>query len=393
MPVGEVLQPLDAAAAAAMLKWAAGERLTVSVVGGGTKSTWGRAPATADVTLATTGMRGTLDHVPGDLTVTVPAGTTLEALNDALRAHRQWLALDPPFGDRATVGGIVATNDSGPRRHRFGTPRDLIIGIEVALVDGRTARAGGRVVKNVAGYDLSRLLCGSYGSLAIITSATFKLAPIPPASISILSRADDVRKLAALALDIGASALTPSAIEIASPPHVLLVRFETTRSAAEQQAKQATEICLRHGTSATILFDDEDTRHETITWRDHETAFWAGAQTVLKVSVLPTDVSDALELIQRLAVAAGVECRVCGRAAMGVLYARLAGDLDSQAGVASDLRQHAVKRRGTVSILAGSADLKRQVDPWGDMGDALPVMRAVKAQFDPRDTLNPGRGV
>ena len=132
--------------------------------------------------LSTLGLNAPVDHVAGDLVATVPAGASLDAVNDVLRRERQWLPLDPACSNRATIGGIIATNDSGPRRHRYGTPRDLIIGIEIALADGRIAKAGGRVVKNVAGYDLSKLLCGSLGSLAVITSATFKLAPLPPAS-------------------------------------------------------------------------------------------------------------------------------------------------------------------------------------------------------------------
>src|SRR6185295_11544977 len=153
----------------------------------------------------------------------LPAGASLAHVNEVLGREGQWLPLDPPLSDRATIGGIVATNDSGPRRHRYGTARDLIIGIEMALVDGRTAKAGGRVVKNVAGYDLSRLLCGSFGTLALIVSATFKLAPL-----------------------LAAAPLTPSAVELDSPPARMLIRFETTPGAAEQQAAAACDLCTRH---------------------------------------------------------------------------------------------------------------------------------------------------
>ena len=136
--------------------------------------------------LSTARLSGPIDHCAGDLTVTAPAGARLAAVNRLLAAERQWLALDPLASDRATIGGIVATSDSGPRRQRHGTPKDLIIGVEMALADGRLAKAGGRVVKNVAGYDLARLLCGSFGCLAVITSATFKLAPLAPASRTVV---------------------------------------------------------------------------------------------------------------------------------------------------------------------------------------------------------------
>src|SRR5262249_48256512 len=125
-------------------------------------------------------------HRHGDLTATIQAGATLTDVNHTLGQHRQWIPLDAPWPDRATIGGIVATNDSGPRRHRDGAPRDLIIGIEIVLADGTAAKAGGIVVKNVAGYDVSRLMTGSFGSLAVIVGATFKLYPVPPASRTVV---------------------------------------------------------------------------------------------------------------------------------------------------------------------------------------------------------------
>src|SRR6185369_7863202 len=161
-----LFEPTDAAGVAAVLQSAAADGLSVTVRGGGTKSPMqgvgttagllsplagGLALAPEEIVLSTTRLTTTVDHVAGDLVATAPAGATLDAVNGVLRREGQWLPLDPPRSSRATIGGIVATNDSGPRRHRFGTPRDLIIGIEIALVNGRTARAGGRVVKNVAG--------------------------------------------------------------------------------------------------------------------------------------------------------------------------------------------------------------------------------------------------
>src|SRR5262249_38432728 len=163
-----------------------------------------------------------IDHCSGDLTATLPAGATLAAVNQTLERERQWLAPDPPSADRATIGGTVATNDSGPRRPRHGTPRDLIIGVEMALAHRPGCRAGGKVVKNVAGYDLARLLCGSFGSLAIITHATFKLAPAPPASTTVMVSAAQAGPLAELALAVAAAPLTPSAIEIEAPGARLL---------------------------------------------------------------------------------------------------------------------------------------------------------------------------
>ncbi len=165
-----------------------------------------------------------VDHTAGDLVASLPAGASLSEVNGMLAREGQWLPLDPRLDARATIGGILASNDSGPRRHRHGTPRDLVIGIEMTLMDGRPVKAGGRVVKNVAGYDLSRLLSGSFGSLAIITRAIFKLAPVPPASRTVVASADGGRPLSDLALEITSSPLTPTAIELQS------LRMQTARS-------------------------------------------------------------------------------------------------------------------------------------------------------------------
>src|SRR5213078_978246 len=150
-----------------------------------------------------------LAHEHGDMTATVEAGATLRDVNRALADHRQWLPLDPPFADAATIGGILATNDSGPLRHRYGTPRDLVIGIRLATTDGILSKAGGQVVKNVAGYDLGKLIAGSFGGLAAIVSATFKLAPRPAASKTVIVQAPDVGVLSQVIREVMGSQLEP----------------------------------------------------------------------------------------------------------------------------------------------------------------------------------------
>ena len=177
-----VVEPASGEAVGAVLEWASREKLCVLVRGSGTKIGWGPAPRQIDVLMSTARLNAVVAHRHGDLTATIQAGATLGDVNRALAQHRQWIPLDPLSADRATIGGLVATNDSGPRRHRYGAPRDLIIGVEFARADGRLAKGGGIVVKNVAGYDLPRLLTGSFGSLGVIVTATFKLYPLTAAS-------------------------------------------------------------------------------------------------------------------------------------------------------------------------------------------------------------------
>jgi len=383
-----VLEPEDAGTAARMLRWADTEGLTVVPRGAGTKQVWGSASTGADLVLSTGRLSAAIDHCAGDLTATLPAGASLAQVNDALGRQRQWLPLDPAFADRATIGGIVATNDSGPRRQKYGTARDLIIGIEMALVDGRTAKAGGRVVKNVAGYDLSRLLCGSFGTLALITSATFKLAPLPAASRTVVATVGSARRLGELALALVAAPLTPAAVEVDSPPTRLLIRFETTPAAADQQAAAACEACERHQAPTRVLQGDT----EADTWRSYEAQLWHTEGTLLKLAVLPSDVGDLVDLVERATASRAIDYRLGGRAALGVLFLKLRGNVERHMEIAADLRRAAAARGGSAVIVSTPVSGAQRIDTWGHIGDGLPLMRAVKARFDPHGTLNPGRG-
>ena len=383
-----VLEPSDAAVAGDMLRWAEGERVAVVPCGGGTKLRWDASPTHLDAVLSTARLTTGIEHCAGDLTAVLPAGATLASVNDRLGRERQWLTLDPAHA-RATIGGIVATNDSGPRRHRFGAPRDLIIGIEMVLVDGRKAKAGGRVVKNVAGYDLSRLMCGSYGSLAVITSATFKLSPIAPASRTVVMDVPNLATLGDLLRDLVEAPLTPSACEIDAPPLRLLVRLESTELSAEHQSAAAVAIAGRRGTNALVVTGDA----ETELWRTRESAVWTSEGTLIKVAVLPSDVPAMLEHVARLSASGSVTYRAGGRAALGVLFVRLSGRAETHPSIVTDLRRAAhASGRGSVVVLEADSALRATIDVWGEIGDALPVMRAVKVRFDPHGTLSPGRG-
>ena len=241
-----VATPATPDALAKTLAWATETGRTVVVRGGGTKL-WGPPPGPVDLLLSTTAMSAVVAHRHGDLTATVQAGATLAETNAVLSRHRQWLPLDPPWGDRATIGGIVAANDSGPRRQRHGAPRDLIIGMTLARADGLLAKTGGIVVKNVAGYDLARLLTGSFGCLGVILTATFKLAPLAEASRTVSVEFPASERCGALVADLRAHASTPTALELATPPATMLIRFESVETVAVEQAEQAATLARAHG--------------------------------------------------------------------------------------------------------------------------------------------------
>jgi len=368
---------------AAALADASANRRTIAIEGAGTKRAWGGTAPAADVCISTRAMNRVIEHRHGDLTATVQAGASLADVNRDLARHGQWIALDPPFGDRATIGGIVATNDSGPRRHRFGAPRDQIIGVELVRVDGVIAKAGGIVVKNVAGYDLGRLMTGSFGTLAAIATATFKLYPIPPASRTVTIETSNIAPIVSA---LAASQLTPTAVEVATHPLRLLVRFESIEAAADQQAAEAAHLADTHGGRATVASGAE----ETTLWEAHAGRPWSGDGAVLKLTLMPADVAPTIASLH--ATLWDVEWEAVGRAAVGVLMLRVGGDAARQARLVESLRARLPQGRGSLVIVRASDDLKRAVDVWGPAGDALPVMRAIKQQFDPHGLLNPGRG-
>jgi len=383
MPADSSFEPDGPAAAAAMLAHAAAEHMALVPRGSGTKLRGDSAPASY---ISTRHLTSGLAHYAGDLVATAPAGCTLREVNEALGRERQWIPLDPPFGDRATIGGIVASNDSGPRRHRFGSPRDLVIGIQVALTNGSVAHSGGRVVKNVAGYDLGRLFCGSLGSLGLITSVTFKLAPIAPAARTVVARFARAADAAAAAIDLAVSAsLTPSALEVIAPApdSRLLVRFDSTLQSAERMAASAASLLATRNTDIVIL----DEEAAAATWADHQSRESAGDGLVGMVSVLPTATAAACDMIERLAADSGVGWALTGRAALGVLRVHATGDAAGLRRFAAALRAAVTAQTGHVQFVVGAGVLGQAIDPRGPVGSAAAVGLAVKQRFDPAGVL------
>jgi len=380
-----IAEPPDVAALAVMLAEASAARRSTVISGGGTKLSWGRTPDRVDLMLSMAKLQRLVAHRYGDLTATIEAGATLADVNRQLAKHGQWLPLDSAFG-AATIGGLIATNDSGPLRHRFGTPRDLLIGVTLVLADGRIVKAGGTVVKNVAGYDLGRLVSGSFGSLAAIATATFKLSPLPAASgtvgVSYRERGDlarDAQLLASnqfefTALDVQ---VTPG------PEYRLLARV--TSSPVATDAQLAAVQRLVSGDAEIV-----SGRPEEALWRDQGAAPWIGEGTTVRLAWLPAALADVLTSIERISRDTGTALTFTGRAAVGAGLLRIDGASDATAAVVDQLRADAAL--ANVVVLSAPAQVKARVDVWGVAIDAAPVMRAIKTALDPAGILNAGRG-
>ena len=385
---GVVATPATPDALAQTLAWVTETGRTVVVRGGGTKLSWGPPPRSIDLLLSTTAMNGVVEHRHGDLTVTVRAGATLAETNAVLGRHRQWLPLDPPWSERATIGGIVAANDSGPRRQRHGAPRDLIIGMTLARADGLLAKTGGIVVKNVAGYDLARLLTGSFGCLGVILTATFKLAPLAEASRTVSVELPAGARCGPLVADLLAHASRPTALELATPPATMLIRFESVETVVVEQADQAATLARAHGGTVVILTGEE----ETAAWREHDARVFDREGTIVKLVVVPSEVSSILAWLDTAAKTRQLDYVVTGRAGLGVLSVGLHGAVSEQAAFVTALRDRLPIGRGSATIRRADPELKALVDVWGPIGDSLRIMQEVKRRFDPTGSLNPGRG-
>ncbi len=384
---GVVVTPPDIDAVCRLLAWADRRRVAVTPLGGGTKVGWGGVPPVVDVALSTRRLDAVIEHRHADLTATVQAGVTLDAVNRDLATHGQWIALDPCGSDRATIGGILATNDSGPSRHHHGAPRDLLLGVTFVTGDGTLAHAGGRVVKNVAGYDIGKLLVGSHGSLGVIVEATFKLLPRPEASRTVEVTTSSPHALTRCALQVASSQLVATAIEVVWPPPRALVRFESVERAVIEQAHAACEIARSHEAAARVLDADE----EASCWREHASLPWAGDAAVVALGIAGSHVGRELEWLGDAATQSGLQVTVVGRLALGSLRVALRGPLDAQVSTVELLRARRRDTGGHVVLLRGSGELRRRVDPWGPLGDVARIMPAIKRRFDPNGVLNAGR--
>ena len=380
-----VIEPANPEEVAGALKIVTGAGLQVIPRGGATKMDWGNPPRSGELMLSTRRLNRVVEHAWADMTATVEAGCTLQQLQQTLAEHGQRLALDPLWPEQATIGGILATNDSGPLRIRFGSLRDLVIGITLVLPDGTLAKSGGKVVKNVAGYDLPKLATGSLGTLGIITQAIFRLHPVPREIRTLSFSNADSQTMNALVLAIQDCNMVPTGVQVragnSSTPEVDL-RFEGTTAGCDAQIEQT----LRIASGARRIESPADI------WNARST-LWSGAEpsVVCKFSLLPADLGNFLNLIRKASEPQHLPWRLVAQA-VGVGYLRLEGnDTGALLNALQDFRKNLETRGGSLVILRCPLEIKSKMDVWGSAGDALPLMRSIKAQFDPTAALNPGR--
>lgn len=416
-----VALPADAAQMADVLRLAAEYQATVFPRGGGSHMFLGQTPAQVDLVLSVQRLQQQLAYEPADLTTTVQAGVCFAELQHTLRGSGQFLALDPPVTPTTTLGGIVATNVSGPRRLLYGTARDVLLGITVMSSDGKRTRAGGRVVKNVTGYDLNKLYIGSLGTLAIIIELTCKLHPLPPGEstlgfgcahhtdllpmlqtiVQLPLRLNSLELLNAAACEALAA---HTGLTLADTAYMLIVRVEGTPAVTQSQEQRLIEALHRLPL----------TRPASIhTWGTAEQEhFWSGLGTlmrgelgthtsaesiVVKVSLLMSALPAFCQDVQEIAAQAEPAWPIVVHAGSGIVYIgipvhdpvapdveRLLAHLQALDGCVTRWQGRRVIERAPVAV-------KQHCQVWGPPGDDFALMRAIKASFDPQHRLNPGR--
>jgi glycolate oxidase FAD binding subunit len=359
--------------------------LAVIPRGGGTKLNWGNPPARADIILSTARLSKILEHAWADLTVTVEAGCTVQPWQEALAQHGQRLALDPLWPEKATVGGILSTNDSGALRLRFGALRDLIIGVTIALPDGTLASSGGKVVKNVAGYDLPKLVTGAFGTLGVITRAVFRLHPLPRHTRSFSVSTANPKEAQELVLAIQDSKLAHVALQshfsIDSSPAIDIL-FEGTEAGLGAQASHLRTLCHSAKISEAPA-NVWNTRQEMLSFSNSEET------AIAKISALPTDLARTIELFRRASDASRLRWKSL-MYATGLGWLRVEGTAECLPRALTTLRADLENMGGSLAALHRPENMQT-FDAWGSPGDSLPLMKSVKSRLDPSNILNPAR--
>ncbi len=354
--------------------------------GGGSKLHWGGLVENVHLAVSTERLNRLIEHAVGDLTVTVEAGMKFEQLQQTLAKVGQFVAIDPAYPQTATIGGIIATADTGSLRQRYRSVRDMVLGISFIRSDGKIAKAGGRVVKNVAGYDLMKLLTGSYGTLGLISQVTLRLYPMALDSATVILTGD-ANPINQASQTLLSSALTPVAVDILSPTLIeklglgsglgLLVKFESITESVQQQSSRLLEVGEKLGLKGGLINTSENDLWQQL----HQQISISGSnsQIICKIGVSPNAAIETLTQSQTTGwIHAGV--------GLGILQFETV-----TAEQLLNLRKWCEAKGGFLSVLAAPMNLKQQIDVWGYSGNGLKLMQQIKQQFDPDSIFSPHR--
>ncbi|HAO12514.1 MAG TPA: FAD-binding oxidoreductase [Planktothrix sp. UBA8407] len=383
-----IIYPQTQAQLAEVIAYTNQQQLKVLPGGFCSKIDWGGLVENIDFLVSTQNMNQLIEHAVGDLTITVEAGMKFSQVQAILARENQLLGFDPSYPETSTIGGIIATGDTGSLRQRYRGIRDLILGISIVRYDGKIAKAGGRVVKNVAGYDLMKLFTGSYGTLGIISQITLRVYPQAESSETVILTGE-ASAIAQINQILLASALTPVAVDLISSDLSkilgfgdnigLMVRFQSIAESVKQQSQRLIELGEKIGLKAIYIDSDEENL-----WQQLKQQIWqseSNASIVCKIGITPTAAVKTL-----------TQCQTIGVIHAGVGLGVLRFESVSPETLLN-LRNWCESQGGFLSILKAPVDLKQQLEVWGYSGNALNLMRQIKQQFDPQNQFSPNRFV
>lgn len=401
-----IYTPRDASELAQILAQCNAEKRSVVPWGGGTLQRLGSAPAPYDAVLQTTNLNRVVEYAYDDLTATFGAGMTLAEIDRVLGEHGQFLPLDVPHPERATIGGVLAAGVNGSLRLRYGVARDYMLGNRFATVDGSIIKAGSKVVKNVAGYELHKVQVGAFGTIGVLTEATFKLFPKPPAEMTVWSVFDEQSDACAAVPQIWNLSTPPLAIELFDAPAAALV--ESAPSGAWHVVARfggspatmaaARDLCVNTANEANARSSDPVDRTAQV-WRALADVPAVLAETVpgallVRISVPPRQLGPALQIITELAQAHHLAApRVYAHAAVTSIYASFQGGNASLQLIVLKLRARLRELHGHVIVESVPPALYGYLEVWDGVGESLKLMQSIKRKFDPNNILNPGRFV
>ncbi len=400
-PPAAIAYPDTTEALSQVMTLASQNRWRVLAMGQASKLGWGGLAEGIELVVSTAKLSQVVEHAVGDFTVTVQPGVKLTDLRSQLAEHDQILAIDPTFSAQATLGGIVATADAGSLRQRYGGLRDMLIGVQFVRHDGQVAKAGGRVVKNVAGYDLMKLMTGAYGSLGILSELTFRLYPTQPISRTLvlsggeqaLEQATAEVRLSGLtpaALDLTLSRLTASLTGEENYQHMSLVaRFQGIEAGVEEQTARLKAVATTHGMHYQQLEDEVDRGY----WQQVSELIYPGS-ILCKVGLRPSALPPLLAMLENTALHEEAQTVLHGSSGLG--WVQWPGAVATQSeflAALKKMRSYCQANGGFLTLLQAPSELKQLIDVWGYTGNALSVMRDIKQKFDPDRLLSPGRFV
>ncbi len=381
-------------------RYASKNSYTVLPAGSGTKLGIGNLAQSPDIVLSTKRLNKVIEYEPADLTVTVEAGMLLKDLQATLSKHRQFLPFDPPFADRCTIGGIVATNTSGPQRLRYGTARNLVLGMHVVHADGKMVKSGGKVVKNVAGYDLNKLYIGAFGTLGIITDVALKLAPLPLHQEIIIAPFHSIQDAIRTGLNVVSSQSLPMFVNmlfncelngLTEKKPTLVLGFAGDPETVRWQVNFVQTLLQQTDNLGVQKFESESYQNLKKILQEFPTVEQSDNTVIVKINFKRTEIIKFVEFAIR------DNHEMIALLGNGVLYLKVHlesnCDFNHISNMLTHLRESTIKMGGNLIIESAPIGLKKLIDVWGPIGNTLSIMKQIKSQFDTNNILNPGRFV